>query len=465
MKIALYMTGSFAKVLRRFADYLPNIELSAACTSWQAYEETLKEPRIQAVDYLYQDFNALFDQVDVAAFCAKYAEINLYEVMQVDKAHFKKKPGNYQLRYICAMGEQIARFFEKTRPDYVFFPIIETNDAMMAYRLAQHFGIRPIINSHGRFANLWFFSDSHRELLPAYLDAVDKPESDQACAIDFLEKYRANPGPFNYRADFPGGEVYPDFGEETTAFQRLIRNIRLKFGQERHNCMISLWIRFQVHFQHLFLPVRNFMFRMNERFCIRPQPAPEGDYDFFPLHFSPESSINVPAPFYIDQIRVVDKILLEREGNRTLVVKEHPAMFGFREKGFYRTLKRRPFVSFVHRTIKSYDLIRKANTVFSVTGTACLEAFFFGVKWVQLGDNYLSDWVHRRQAKGAEATPVEFIRDVRSVSSDFVLYSPGRCLADDRILFARKNIEKLCAHLEFHIRHDQAFRAKNGLQE
>lgn len=461
MKLAFYMTGSYAKVLRRCLDFLEDFEVTALCPNWQSQAEARKEQRFSDIDYLYKGFNELFETIDVASFCEKYASINLYEVLLVDKAHFKKKSGEYQLRYICTVGKRLADIFERTKPEYIFLPIIETNDAMMAYRMAEYFGVTPIVYCHARFTNLSFFSGSHLELLPSYTELADKPEDDELWGREFLAKYNATPAPFDYRPPLPDGEIYDDIGEDIGALGRLLRSIRLKFGVEQHNQMISLWISFQVHFQRFFTPTRNLIFHMVERFYIRPKPAPEHGYDFFPLHFSPESSINVPAPFYIDQSRVVDKILLERMGrNIPLVLKEHPAMYGFRPRGFYKALKNRPIVAFVHRKTPSFELIRKAETVYSVTGTACLEAFFLGVKWVQFGNNFLSAWVCRRKELGKSITPLDFIRDVRSVSRDFVLYSPGVSLSSDKILFARENIEKLCEHLKLHIKLSQKQHAK-----
>lgn len=454
------MTGSYAKILRRCADFLHDLELAAICPNWQSYQEVQKEVRFAEIDYLYSGLNDVFDKVDIDAFSEKYASINLYEVLAVDKTHFKKMPGDYQLRYLSAIGRRLEEIFERSRPDYLVIPIIETVDAMLAYRMSAVFGVRPVIYCHARFASLSFFSHSHYELLPSYTDDLERSPEDEVWAEEFLDKYRANPGPFNYRPAFPGGEVYSDFSEETNALQRLRRNIWLKSGIERHNRLISLWINFQVHFQRLFVPVRNAIFYLIERFDIRPKPIPETEYDFFPLHFSPESSINVPAPYYIDQTRVVDRILLQRKGNRPLVVKEHPAMFGFRGRGFYDALKRRPFVQFVHRQTPSYQLIRKANTVYSVTGTVCVEAFFFGVNWVQFGENFLSDWTRQRQSRGASVSPKEFICSVRSAASDFVLYSPGVSFSYDKILFSKKNVEKLCAHLRFHISHDREYQLR-----
>jgi hypothetical protein len=450
IKITFYMTGSFAKILRRCVEFL-DWEITAICPNEQSYVESRKESRLSDIDYLYDGFNDVFDGVDVAQFCETYSSINLGEVLFVDKVHFKKKTGEYQLRYLCAMGEQIARVYRKSKPNYVLFPIIETIDAMLAYRMAEHFGIKPIVYAHARFTDRSYFSHSHLELLPEYAPTIERLSSNAVLAERFLDGYRASPGPFRTNPSVPSEDSSYDRDEDLGAFGRLLRNIRLKAGVEKHNQMINLWINFQVRFQTIFLPIRSWAFYLKEKFYIRPEVAPVSNYDFFPLHFSPESSINVPAPFYIDQIRVVDKILLERQGNRKLVVKEHPAMFGFRPRGFFRSLKKRPFVTIVPRFTSNIQLIRNATTVYSVTGTACVEAFFLGVSWIQYGSNFLSDWVERRRARSEVVSPSEFVQDVLNVSGQFVLYSPGRSIPLDKLLFSRSNLERLCAHLKFHV--------------
>lgn len=458
VKLAFYTTGSSAKVLRRCMDYLDG-KVAAICPNFQAYAEAQKEPRFSGVEYIYEGFNEIFDNVDVAKFCEEYSSINLSEILMVDKTHFKKKSNKYQLRYVCAMGRRMAEAFKKTQPEYLFFPIIETIDAMLAYRMAPLFGIKPIIYCHARFSDRSYFSGSHLELLPAYLGSVDRPESDRVWAEQFIQNYRSKPGPFKIHRELPGGEVYADRREDLGAFGRLLRNIRLKSSVEKHNQMIKIWINFQVRFQQIFLPVRSAIFSLVERFYIKPEAAPANGYDFFPLHCSPEASINVPAPFYIDQLRVVDRILLHRSVNMPLVLKEHPAMYGFREKGFFRALKGRPFVSVVPRSMSSIELIRNASTVYSVTGTACLEAFLLGVNWVQFANNFLHDWVTSRREASRDINPVEFIRDVLSVSGSFVLYSPGRSFSFDQILFAKANVKALCDHLALHMERSRAMSA------
>ncbi|MFW2569173.1 hypothetical protein ACN5PA_10870, partial [Aliarcobacter butzleri] len=48
-------------------------------------------------------------------------------------------------------------------------------------------------------------------------------------------------------------------------------------------------------------------------------------YIYYPLQYSPESSLNIPAPFYIDQMRIIDALRMNMPNDMKLVVKEHPS--------------------------------------------------------------------------------------------------------------------------------------------
>lgn len=447
------MAGSYSKILRRCTDYLPNAEVSAICPNWQSYVESKLELRYTNIHYLYNEFNEAFDDINVSKLCLRFPKINFYEILLVDKTHFKKKSGEYQLRYICTIAKKLIEIYDETKPDFLFFPNIETIDSMMAYKLAQALGIEPIIYAHTRFTNLSFYSSSHFEILPPYYRKIKDDIDDQMWSKKFIDEFSLNPKQFKISPIYDGGEVYENIRDNKSTLYRFFRNVWLKLILEKHNQNIKFSISFQIRFQKIFTPLRNITFRLTEFFVIKPKRIPKGPYDYFPLHFSPESSINVPAPFYIDQVRVVDKIMLERNCSIPLIIKEHPAMYGFRPKGFYASLLNRPMVHFVHRNTKSYELIKNAKTVYSVTGTACFEAFFLNVNWVQFGKNFLSDWMTSQKNLGLECTPDKFINDVRKVSGDFILYSPGISDYSDKVLFAKENIKNLTEHMIFHINH------------
>ena len=279
--------------------------------------------------------------------------------------------------------------FNVDEPDYIFFPIIESLDAMVVYELARHRGIKTIVYSHSRVLPLSFLSPNKFEEFPEYFY---KNLGESSLSISLLERL-ANAD--SRIADQMLATVNSISSEDIVyrpvydaPLLRLCKNIQNQLFKERHNACLSNWTKFLVFIEKIVVPIGRLVQTLIEIILLKPVKGAElvGNFVFFPLHFSPESSINTPAPFYIDQERVVDEILLNDP--RMLVLKEHPALYGKRPLSFYRKILRKPNVYFVDSNHNIHDLISRCETVVSVTGTVVIEAFFKNKPFVQLGANY-----------------------------------------------------------------------------
>jgi hypothetical protein len=100
---------------------------------------------------------------------------------------------------------------------------------------------------------------------------------------------------------------------------------------------------------------------------------PKQPFVYVPLHTLPESStLTLSTEYYEpDLIRFIAKELpIEFE----IAVKENPNMVGTRPFSYYEELKRNPRVRLLDPKIQSKRLIREANGVCGISGTALLEA-------------------------------------------------------------------------------------------
>src|SRR5439155_5463122 len=114
--------------------------------------------------------------------------------------------------------------------------------------------------------------------------------------------------------------------------------------------------------------------------------------------YTPESSINGLEPYYVDQTRTIDALLLNLPSDHVLVVKEHPAMCGIRPEGFYRDLRRRPGLVLVHPSFDTRALVERASLTTTVTGTIGLECFLLGRPCLSFGHNFFQHLCHRAPA-------------------------------------------------------------------
>jgi len=100
----------------------------------------------------------------------------------------------------------------------------------------------------------------------------------------------------------------------------------------------------------------------------------EQPYIFVGLHKQPEASVDVFGRYAEDQYQNIVNIWRVLPPGWKLLVKEHTNAIGDRKPSFYNDLAALPNVHFVDEQTDSYQLIRGAKAVVTITGTIALEA-------------------------------------------------------------------------------------------
>ncbi|MEM3104717.1 MAG: hypothetical protein QXD69_04350, partial [Candidatus Bathyarchaeia archaeon] len=130
------------------------------------------------------------------------------------------------------------------------------------------------------------------------------------------------------------------------------------------------------------------------------------------LHVQPEHSVEGLAFEFRDQAALIQNIAASLPADTLLVVKEHKPMVGLRPIGFYQELLRTPNIMLLSDAFSSYDLIRKSRLVFSLTGTAALEAMYEGIPAIIFGSIFFEDF--------EGIYKVDSIRELKAKISDVI---------------------------------------------
>ncbi len=141
---------------------------------------------------------------------------------------------------------------------------------------------------------------------------------------------------------------------------------------------------------------------------------------FYPLQFTPEASINTPAPYFIDQTRVIDALRFAMPSDYVLVVKEHPACVEMRPVKFIRRLRNLPGVTVLKASVSSIEVMKRASLTATVTGTAAFEAFLLGRPSIAFGPGY-SAWTIGHIAMMADLRSEVLKAISEPPSDDFVI--------------------------------------------
>jgi hypothetical protein len=133
------------------------------------------------------------------------------------------------------------------------------------------------------------------------------------------------------------------------------------------------------------LRLRRNLWRLRRQVLIE-QP-PDEPFAFFGLHMQPESSIDVFAHFFSNQVRVIEVISRSLPPTRSLLVKLHKSDAPNYSTAYLARLRRFPGVRVVAPGADSVAFIRKAELVFAIQGTIGLEAALLGKPVIMFADS------------------------------------------------------------------------------
>lgn len=437
--IALIACGNYHRIWLPVAEMLrrEGYQLEFYCMNYKAKEFVEKEfPG--SVKYLYEQFNYFYDKFDVDESNSWH-----YRSLMVDKNHYKNCSGLFQEKVACVFSKIMSAWILESKSESFFFPIIESIDTDIFYTLLKMKNKKVFVHTHLRHLNRSFWSTDKFESLPEDFLNFSPSRSNLMAASEFIEEFRANPKMLSYQkqlSDENLGPLYIERWKNPLPVYRFVRNLGLSWTVERHNKQYNPLTKLKVFGQRVIVPINRLVYSLFEKYYLRPVADLPEDFAYFPLQFSPESSINTPSPEYIDQLSCVKDILFSTKEYRLLIVKEHPAMFLKRRFSFYRELKRLPYVRFVDKDRDSLEILKAASWTYTVTGTISMEALLLDRSVTIMGRNFLKYAVENGVDK------IEFMAGLIEISWPFVLYSPPPKDAKSvryRALFEQENIDSI----------------------
>jgi hypothetical protein len=111
----------------------------------------------------------------------------------------------------------------------------------------------------------------------------------------------------------------------------------------------------------------------------------EGKKVYFPLHVQPEFTIDVRAPFCSNQLALIEGIARSIPLGYKLVVKEHPAMRGYRNLAYYREIRKLYNVQLASPLVDSHKLIQDSDAILTIVGTTAWEGILYEKPVVAFG--------------------------------------------------------------------------------
>ncbi len=137
---------------------------------------------------------------------------------------------------------------------------------------------------------------------------------------------------------------------------------------------------------------RVFRHHLGKALNLFEKPVAGEKYIFYPLQVQPERSTLILAPFYCDQLAVIENISKSLPAGYRLYVKDHPIFLGRRPLSEYRRLRSIYNVRLLDTQLPSFDIVKNASLIVSISNTIGMEAILLEKPLVVLGDTFYKNY-------------------------------------------------------------------------
>lgn len=297
-------------------------------------------------------------------------------------------------------AKAVLKFLDEQKPDFLFFSVAGDLTSRLLYMFAKKRGIQIIFGELSRFPDSYMITDDFER----FHWAEERFKKMQAGEITVKEErikeakkliadFRANPRPYNFE-DFLKNRALNRFRQ----FKFLLPHHWLAFWRSAWRMFYNYYFTVYRHDYTTINPWHYLWDRLKRKTRVLigyndlyDKMDPTEDYVYFPLNAEPEVFLLLYAPFANDQLAVVKDLAKSLPLHYKLYVKDHTVMYGFRQRKFYRELKKMPNVKLINPNISSFDIIAHAKLVATITGTGGWEAIMFGKPAITFGYTFYNN--------------------------------------------------------------------------
>ncbi len=291
---------------------------------------------------------------------------------------------------------EVINFIEREKPDAIFFAVINNMSSYVLYEVAKKRGIRVIFGELSRFPDSYMITNDFKRYYWAEENwhkiqsgEIKLKETEVEEINSYITQFAETPRPY-HQGDSPDRQPINRLRQfkflHPKNWLKSLGGVAFMFKQYysknwKGYTSISPWnhlldrmkrkIRMLVGFEDLYDEV-----------------APGEDFVYFPLAVEPEIFLLLYAQHATNQLFYVRQLARSLPLNFKLYVKEHPAMVGYRTKTFYKELKKMPNVKLIRPNIKSFELIKNAKLIVTITGTAAWEALLYKKPPITFGNTF-----------------------------------------------------------------------------
>lgn len=306
----------------------------------------------------------------------KNTGIDLWKLAYSERIFYKyNKYHKFSAEEILEILEYECKFFEKVldevKPDFLIIKMVDYHHSQLLCNICKSRGIKILTLSPTRFGDRYMVTEE-----AGLLDPLSKINVDKSKFKNF-DELRDNIKKYSTQQRKHGKKFKSSKSVQFKASLRFF--LKVCNSNYRRYIFHTGRTRFRVFKNELeLISNRGTRFSFLDNIATKKIDKTE-KFVYFTLHSEPERALLFPAPFYMNQLSVIQNISKSIPAGYKLYVKEHPTqrIFGWREESWYEELLQLPNVRLIHPDVSNEELLMNCSLAMSIGGTVGLEAAFF----------------------------------------------------------------------------------------
>lgn len=311
------------------------------------------------------------------------------------------------IKIFQATAKAILKFLDEEKPGFVVFSVIGNLGSCLLYEIAKKKGIKTFLIYDSRLDNKQMLAESYdkhpylQESVEYIKKNIQTDVRSKECyekAHKFLKEFQEKP--FYY---MKYSEAEDKFSKKSANFLHHFNFLKPKNSLKSVNWFFKSFYDYFLNknkdkndystikpwWEAWDKLVRKARILRGYRDLYNKVDFTE-NYAYFALHTEPEALFPFSAPFYIDQQWVIKQVARSLPLHYKLYVKDHPLMYGFRTRDYYKEIKKIPNVKLIDPSVDSMQLSQNSKIVINITGTAGWEALLLKKPVIIFGEVFYS---------------------------------------------------------------------------
>ena len=294
------------------------------------------------------------------------------------------------IQHDCKLFEDVL---DEANPDFLIIGGVDSHRMYLMAELCKSRGIKVLMLFSTRLGYRCVISSDFDQFdEDCIIPSEDIPTKDLHTLHEYIKKYDHSAQMLAIRT---GGHGFPIlfklkvlFRWLTKTFDKTYRATYDHYGVTRYGIIKSQ-----------FLHTLKRWYRQSFLFKNSSHNISDELFAYFPLQVEPERNVLLGAPFYTNQLELIEKIAKSLPAGWKLYVKEHPSMRSknWRKTADYKQIIDMPNVKLIHTSISPEEIMQKCSLVFTIGGTTAFDVSFYGKPSILFSEVMYSglSWVHR----------------------------------------------------------------------